>query len=32
VSVEEFHERMLPPLLETAAAISAATGHGGAGR
>lgn len=32
VSVEEFHERMLPPLLETAAGISAAAGHARPGR
>ncbi len=32
VSVEDFHERFLPALLETAAAISAAAGHAQTGR
>ena len=32
VSVEEFYERFLPALLETAASISAAAGHARAGR
>jgi IclR family pca regulon transcriptional regulator len=32
VSIEDFHERFLPALLETAASISTAAGHARAGR